>query len=430
MSPGARTPGDRQRAPGPVRLVRSPSIGTVEDSYSAHFHLSRLGRQPDGALPIEGLRMSQAFEHRPVMVSEVVDLFAPVPPGLVVDATVGGGGHAAALLAAHPHLRLLGLDQDDEAVAAAVARLAPFGGRATVRRARFDLLPDLLTGREGLSNPAAPPRRPGVDGGDVHGAAGAGPGGRREGSAHPGFPPPGWAGPRPGPVEAPAGPLVGALFDLGLSSPHVDRPDRGFSYRREGPLDMRMDRRRTTTAGDLVNTLPEADLAALLAAGGEERFARAIARAVVSARPLGSTTALAETVAAAVPARARRRGHPATRVFQALRIAVNDELGVLEAALTGTVAALAPGGRCVVLSYHSGEDRLVKAIFAHAATGGCTCPVGLDCVCGARPWARLLNRGARLASREEVAANPRASAARLRAVERLEAPAPSGGGPR
>lgn len=345
-----------------ARLLRNPSTSVVGAPLSAHFHSSRSGRHPDGAASVEGLRMSQVYEHRAVMVAEVVDLFQPVPAGVVVDATVGGGGHAAALLEAHPHLRLLGLDRDPDAVAAARARLAPWGGRAEVVRARFDAMLDLL--------PSAP---------------------------------------------------VGVLFDLGVSSPQLDRPERGFSYRSEGPLDMRMDPTGGPTAAELVNALPEDELVGLLVANGEGRWARAIARAVVRARPLRTTTGLAEVVAGAVPAPARRRGHPASRVFQALRIQVNDELGVLGRTLASAVDALVPGGRVVVASYHSGEDRLVKAVLAEAATGGCQCPPGLPCVCGARPWARLLNRGARLASPEEVAANPRASAARLRAAERLDA---------
>lgn len=347
-----------------ARLLRSPSTGVVEDPYSAHFHPSRLGRRPDGARPVEGLRMSQVYEHRPVMVAEVVELFQPVPAGVVVDATVGGGGHAGAILEAHPHLRVLGLDRDPDAVAAARARLAPWGDRARVVRARFDAMVELV--------PGAP---------------------------------------------------VGVLFDLGVSSPQLDRPDRGFSYRAQGPLDMRMDPSQGPTAAEIVNALTEADLVDLLAANGEGRWARAIARAVVRARPLDTTTRLAQVVADAVPAPARRRGNPASRVFQALRIEVNDELRILGPAVASAVAALVPGGRVVVLSYHSGEDRLVKAVLAEAATGGCRCPPGLPCVCGAQPWARLLNRGARLASAEEVAANPRASAARLRAAQRLDGPA-------
>jgi len=313
--------------------------------------------------------MSQEpFFHAPVMVAEVVELLAAVPPGVVLDATVGGGGHASAVLGARPDLTLIGLDQDPDAVKAAGATLARFGQRAEVVRARFDRLGEIL---------------------DQRGVAS----------------------------------LSGALFDLGVSSAQLDRPERGFSYRSEGPLDMRMDPALPRSAADIVNTAPEADLTRLLVANGEGRLARRIARAVAAARPLPSTAALARVVADAVPAAARRRGHPARRVFQALRIAVNEELEVLPVALDAALARLAPRGRCIVLSYHSGEDRLVKERFVAAATGGCTCPPGLPCVCGAEPSARLLNRGARRPSPEERLANHRAESARLRAVERLEAQA-------
>ncbi|HZB72522.1 MAG TPA: 16S rRNA (cytosine(1402)-N(4))-methyltransferase RsmH [Acidimicrobiales bacterium] len=305
------------------------------------------------------------FGHRPVMVDEVVGLLAPAPPGTVVDATVGGGGHARALLEAADHLAVLGLDRDPVAVAAATLALAPFGARARVRRARFDRLREVAQA-ERL---------------DV---------------------------------------LSGVLFDLGVSSPQLDRPERGFSHRGEGPLDMRMDPDDPRTAADVVNSLPEADLARLLRTYGDERHAGRIARAIVAARPVRTTAELAEVVRNAIPAPARRRGgHPARRTFQAVRIEVNDELGVLPGALDAAVDLLAPGGRCVVLAYHSGEDRIVKDRFREAATGGCTCPPGLPCACGAEPRVRLLKRGAWKPSAEEVAANPRAGSARLRAVEKL-----------
>jgi 16S rRNA (cytosine1402-N4)-methyltransferase len=301
------------------------------------------------------------FAHRPVMVDEVVDLLRAVPAGVVLDATVGGGGHAAALLAAHPGIRLVGIDQDPQAVAAAGAALAGFGWRAEVRPGRFD----------GLAA-----------------------------------------------IAAELGQLSGVLFDLGVSSPQFDRPERGFSYRAEGPLDMRMGPARSLDAATVVNEWREDDLARLLAAHGEGRFSRRIARAVVTARPLTTTTELAEVVKNAIPAAARRQGgHPARRVFQAIRVAVNAELEILPGALDAAIAALAPGGRCVVLSYHSGEDRIVKDRFAWAATGGCVCPPGLPCVCGATPLVHLLNRGARKPTAAEVAVNHRAESARLRAVE-------------
>lgn len=318
-------------------------------------------------------RAARDFEHRPAMVAEVVDFLGTVPPGVVVDATVGGGGHAAALLAAHHHLGVLGLDRDPEAVAAATARLTPWGERVKVVRSRFDRALEVV---------------------------------RAEAAA----------GSRLG------APLVGAVFDLGVSSSQIDRPVRGFSYRSDGPLDMRMDPDQSVTAAQLVNTMSEAALVELLWANGEGRWSRAIARAVVRARPLVGTAQLAEVVAGAVPPGARRRGHPAARLFQALRIEVNQELDQLGPALSAMVRAVVPGGRVVILSYHSGEDRLVKAVLAQAASGGCSCPPGLPCVCGAKPWARVLTRGARMATKEEVAGNPRSASARLRAVERIDAP--------
>jgi 16S rRNA (cytosine1402-N4)-methyltransferase len=308
------------------------------------------------------------FVHRPVLVDLVVELFAPVPPGVVVDATVGGGGHAEALLDAHPHLSLVGLDQDPDAIHAATERLQRFGDRAAVRRRRFDELRAVLGE---LGHPAA----------------------------------------------------SGALFDLGVSSPQFDRPERGFSYRAPGPLDMRMDPGRPVSAADLVNGAPAAELARLLQAYGDERYARRISAAIVAARPITSTDQLAEVVRDAVPAPARRRGgHPARRTFQAIRIAVNDELAILPASLDDAIDLLVPGGRCVALAYHSGEDRIVKDRFRLAAAGGWTGPSHLPTPPDVRPAVRLLRRGAWRPGAAEVAANPRAEAARLRAVEKLGLP--------
>jgi 16S rRNA (cytosine1402-N4)-methyltransferase len=302
------------------------------------------------------------------MEDEVVELMSAVPPGVVADATIGGGGHAEALLRALPGVRVVGIDRDEVAVRAATDRLATFGGRAVVQHARFDRLVEVV--------------------GAVLG-------------------------------EDPTGRLSGVLFDLGVSSPQLDDPDRGFSYRFAAPLDMRMDREETRTAADVIDALDERALAALFVEHGEDRFARRIARAVVAGRPFASTTALADAVRDAVPAAARRRGNPAKRVFQALRVAVNRELDLLGPAVDDAVRLLVPGGRCVVLSYHSGEDRIVKQRFADGASGGCTCPPALPCVCGAVPTLRILTRGARLPSAGETEANPRAASARLRAAERL-----------
>jgi 16S rRNA (cytosine1402-N4)-methyltransferase len=349
--------------------MRSPSAGSVEDSSSARFQPSRRSNAPDGIPPAEGLRMRQVFTHEPVMEAEVVALFAPVPPGVVIDATVGGGGHASAILDAHSHLRVLGIDRDPEAVEAATESLARFGDRATVRQAPFNRLAEEMEQSAESSNEQ----------------------------------------------------VTGVLFDLGVSSPQLDRADRGFSYRQDGPLDMRMDPTGGPSAADIVNTWSVDDLSRLFVANGEGRFAMRIARAIVANRPFTTTGQFAETVRAAIPAATRRTGgHPAKRVFQAVRIAVNDELDMLAEAVPTAIEILAPRGRCVAISYHSGEDRIVKAAFARADTGGCVCPPGLPCACGAVPLGRLVFRGSRRPTAEERSRNRRAESARLRAVERLE----------
>jgi len=339
------------------------------------------------------------FHHVPVMESEVVAVLGAVPRGVLVDATLGAGGHSAALLAAHRGLCLLGLDADADALEAAASRLEPWmaAGRVVLRRARFDRLAEEVVALRSLGHP--PSGRSGE--------------GRPEADWH------GW-------------PVTGVLFDLGVSSPQLDRPERGFSYRQPGPLDMRMDRDQERTAADVVNTYSEAQLAGLFRRNGEGRFAMRIARAIVARRPLLGTVELAETVRDAIPAAARRRGgHPAKRVFQAIRIEVNAELEVLGPALATALEVLAPGGRLVVLTYHSGEDRIVKSVLVNAATGGCTCPPGLPCVCGADPRSRLVFRGSRTPSPDETASNRRAESARLRAAERLPTnrtgPQPPGG---
>jgi 16S rRNA (cytosine1402-N4)-methyltransferase len=319
--------------------------------------------------------MSQGFAHEAVMAAEVVDLLAPVPPGLVVDATLGGAGHAAAVLAAHPHLTVLGIDRDPTAIAAATERLAAFGPRAVIRQARFDDLAAIVQQvQEELGTPA-----------EARG-------------------------------------LVGVLFDLGVSSPQLDVAERGFSYRRDAPLDMRMDPTSGRTAADVVNQFDEEELVELFVENGEVRFGRRIARALIAARPFATTGQLADVVRTAIPAATRRTGgHPARRVFQAIRIAVNEELDQLTRGLDDALGLLRPGGRCVVISYHSGEDRLVKSTFAEASTGGCHCPPGLPCVCGAVPRYRLVGRGSRRPTAEEIDRNRRSEAARLRVVQHLDA---------
>ncbi len=304
------------------------------------------------------------FTHIPVLRDEIVSLFSTVPSGVVIDATVGGGGHSEALLDAYPSLSVVGLDRDPVALAAARERLSRFGGRVRLIHSAFSALGELVT---------------------VRGLA----------------------------------PLSGVLLDLGVSSPQLDHAERGFSFRQDAAIDMRMDQTAGPTAGELVNRASVDELASLFRANGEGRLAGRIARAVVAERPLISTVQLAEVVAAAVPAAARRKGHPARRVFQALRIAVNDELEELAAALPEALDDLAIGGVCAVISYHSGEDRLTKEIFARAASGGCTCPPGLPCACGAVVRHHLVFRGSRKASAAEIAANRRPESARLRAIVRV-----------
>ena len=309
--------------------------------------------------------MSDRFLHHPVMAERIARLFEAVPPGVVVDATVGGGGHARVILEANPMVAVVGLDQDPDALAASASLLEAFGDRVMLRRARFDSLVTVMSDL-GLTS------------------------------------------------------LSGAIFDLGVSSPQLDRGERGFSYRNDGPLDMRMDPDQELTAADIVNGYAESRLAEVIGTYGDERFAARIARAIVNARPIETTAELATIIRDAIPAPARRRGgHPAKRTFQAIRIEVNRELEVLGASIDDAIDVLVPGGRCAVLAYHSGEDRIVKDRFRYAATGGCTCPPGLPCVCDAVQTVRLLKQGAWTASDVEVAANPRAESARLRAVEKL-----------
>ncbi|MEA2702705.1 MAG: rRNA (cytosine1402-N4)-methyltransferase [Actinomycetota bacterium] len=308
--------------------------------------------------------------HLPVMVDEVVDVLRPIPPGVIVDATVGAGGHSRAILEALPDSTLLGIDRDSDALAEAASTLAPFGDRVTLAHARFDSLAEVVRSR--------------------------------------------------GVTEHGHERVAGVLFDLGVSSMQLDRPDRGFSYRSDAPLDMRMDRSQPTSAADVVNGYDTRKLAEVIATFGGERFAGRIARAIVAARPIDTTDHLAAVVRDAIPAPARRRGgDPARRTFQALRIEVNTELAAIAPALDQALDLLVPGGRVAVLAYHSGEDRIVKERFMLAATGGCTCPPQLPCVCGAVPTVRLVWRGTHKPSATEVEANRRAESARLRAVEKL-----------
>ncbi|WP_419839024.1 16S rRNA (cytosine(1402)-N(4))-methyltransferase RsmH [Candidatus Poriferisodalis sp.] len=304
--------------------------------------------------------------HEPVMIDEITELFAPVEGGLFVDATLGGGGHAEALLDQHPERRLLGIDRDPEAIAAAQERLAAYGDRVTFCCERFDRLGELVD-------------------------------------------------------AAPTGPLMGVLFDFGVSSHHLDSRERGFSHRYDAPLDMRMDARSGRDAQLVVNTYELAELRELMRHHAGERYAHRIAAAIVAARPLHTTAQLADVVKSAVPAAARRgRRHPAMRTFAAIRIEVNDELNLIEPAMRAALARLGPRGRLATLTYHSGEDSTVKIILREAADGVCECPSTLPCICGAAPTVRLLRRKVTRPSAAEVERNPRAASALLRAAERLE----------
>ncbi len=311
------------------------------------------------------------FQHQPVLLKQTLSSLNLRPGGLYLDGTLGGGGHTEAILqATGPDGRVIGLDQDDEALAAASRRLQPFGERFCPIRANFADLAQVLAAA-GVSE------------------------------------------------------LDGILLDIGVSSYQLDEPGRGFSYMQDGPLDMRMDRRAERTAADLVAKLSEAELADLIYRYGEEKFSRRIARRIVEQRaqtPLESTKQLAELVSAAIPAAQRRKEkqHPAKRTFQALRIAVNDELGVLERGLAAAFASLKPGGRLAVITFHSLEDRIVKTYFAGLAKG-CECPPEFPvCVCGKQPQALLITRRPQTAAEDELQSNPRARSAKLRTVEKLE----------
>jgi 16S rRNA (cytosine1402-N4)-methyltransferase len=308
--------------------------------------------------------------HVPVLLDRVLTLLAPAladRPAIVVDATLGLGGHAEALLAAHPQLTLVGLDRDPTALSRSGERLARFATRTHLVHAIYDRMPEVLD-RLGL---------PGVD---------------------------------------------GVLFDLGVSSMQLDVAERGFAYARDAPLDMRMDPDEGVTAAEVVNTYPVPRLARVLREYGEERFALRVAQAIDRARrvaPLNSAAQLAELVRDAIPAATRRHGgHPAKRTFQALRIEVNGELDSLRRAVPAALAALRIGGRIVVLSYHSLEDRIVKQSLAALASD--TTPIGLPVALAERgPQLRLLGRGSEPASAAEIDANPRAASVRMRAAERI-----------
>ena len=306
------------------------------------------------------------------MLAEVVELFAHIPDGVLLDATLGMAGHATAILRRHRGLQVVGIDRDEMAVAHAhriKASLEPSeAARFTVVHSRFDRATEALRGL-------------GIDR------------------------------------------ISGALFDLGVSSPQLDLAERGFSYRNEAPLDMRMDRTEGLSAWHVVNEYDATTLAELLRRNADERFAGRIAKAIVAARPIDTTTRLADVVTAAIPAATRRTGgHPAKRTFQAIRIEVNAELDILPSALRDVMGLVVPGGRVAVLSYHSGEDRLVKQVMTDVETDRTrevvATPFAHPSRTAPRAWRRV--KVPKKPSAEETTRNPRASSARLRVMERCE----------
>lgn len=309
------------------------------------------------------------FRHISVLYDEVMHYLAPRSGGIYVDGTIGGAGHALGILeASSPDGVLLGFDRDREALEAAAGKLAPFGNRVKLFHANYTHISRILE-REGVER------------------------------------------------------IDGMLLDLGVSSHQLDKDERGFSFQRDASLDMRMDTSSGRTAADLVNTLPERELEQIIRDFGEERWARRIAKVIVSARvtePIVTTLQLADLVKGAIPrARWEARLHPATRTFQAFRIAVNEELESLEQGLASGMSALGRGGRLVVISFHSLEDRIVKNFFNDLAKG-CVCPKSAPlCVCGRLPALRKLTGKPVIATPEEIETNPRSRSAKLRAAEKL-----------
>ncbi len=309
------------------------------------------------------------FQHQTVLCREAIEQLNLRPDGIYVDATVGGAGHALAIASRlNGAGRLIGIDQDQSAIDAARERLAGMAAQIDLIRQNFASLTDVLKGLQ----------LTGID---------------------------------------------GILFDLGVSSPQLDREERGFSYNHDAPLDMRMDRTQPFSAFHLVNATPREELAQILWNYGEERWSKRIAQFIDQARHEGTietTGQLVEIIKKAIPAAARRNGpHPAKRSFQALRIAVNRELEVLESALKQAIQVLNPQGRLVVISFHSLEDRLVKSCFAEAAKG-CTCPKDIPvCICNRHPKLKIITRKPLLPSPQELEMNPRARSSKLRTAEKL-----------
>ncbi len=308
------------------------------------------------------------FSHRSVLLQESIDALAIRPDGIYLDGTLGGAGHSLEIARRLTTGLLIGIDQDTVALEAASQRLAPYRDRVKLVHANFRSL-DAVLHDAGIT---------GVD---------------------------------------------GMLFDLGVSSPQLDDSSRGFSYMADAPLDMRMDRDGSLSAYEIVNQTPEDELKRILWRYGEERYAPQIAAAIArrrAERPIETTLELAELVRSAMPAQARReKQHPAKRTFQAIRIAVNDELGAVEDMLGKAVDLLNPGGRLAVITFHSLEDRIVKTAMAEAARG-CTCPPEFPvCICGKKPRVRLVTRKPIVPGAAELEENPRARSAKLRVAEKL-----------
>jgi 16S rRNA (cytosine1402-N4)-methyltransferase len=312
------------------------------------------------------MNMDKTPPHTPVLLHEVLKGLNPQTSQRFIDATVGAGGHAEAILkATAPDGQVLALDADPAALDIARERLAPYGNRVFFVNVNFDQVAYIARSNDFV-------------------------------------------------------PVQGVLFDLGLSSMHLSATERGFSFQSDGPLDMRFDPGGSTTAADLVNNLSQTELADVLYHFGEERSSRAIARAIVAARPLHTTRELADVVARSVGKRRQARIHPATRTFQALRIAVNDELGALRNTLPEATTLLAPGGRLAVISFHSLEDRIVKNFFIRESKECICAPEQPTCTCNHQATLHIITRKPITASDHEVSTNPRARSARLRVAELIE----------
>ena len=298
------------------------------------------------------------------MLSEVLDVVDQIPPGVFIDATLGGGSHSEQILDRRIDIEIVAIDRDHLALEATRCKLERFSQRVRFFHNPFSQIEKILN-EENISS------------------------------------------------------ISGFLFDLGVSSPQLDNAERGFSYRFDGPLDMRMDSTQEETASHILNNLDRAELKAIIESNSDERFAARIATSIVENRPIGNTLEFAELIKNAIPAAARRRGgHPAKRTFQAIRMEVNKERNELIQGLTASIARLKPRGCGIVISYHSGEDRIVKELFRNVVTGGCECPSKLPCVCGAVRKGQLPHSGL-TASKEEIKENRRAKSARLRVLESL-----------